>query len=48
MYDEAIEKLKRSKTVKVFAPTGLWSTTKDKEKWIQACGILLASLIMAS
>lgn len=36
MYDEAIEKLKKSTSVRVFAPTNLWWDHPDKEKWIQA------------
>lgn len=35
-YDRAIELLRKSKTLRVFAPTGLWLKNKAKRDWIQA------------
>lgn len=35
IYQKAIEESEKSKTIRVFAPVGLWSVLDEKEKWIQ-------------
>lgn len=36
MFSMAIKELNNTDSVRVFAPTGLWSLSDDKERWIQA------------
>jgi len=36
VFERAIELLQENKTVKVFAPTGIWAIDGEKDQWIEA------------
>lgn len=38
MFNRALELLEDTEKVKVFAPTGLWAISKDKQVWIEELG----------
>lgn len=35
IYEKAVVEAEKSKTIRVFAPVGLWAVEKEKEDWIQ-------------